>query len=1027
MFVPSLPTFHMASSFRLLSRALRPHPLLLTLAAVVLIGLLPLRGVAQPTSTSPEKAYADAVQLYEQRLFRKSQAAFASFRDDHPDHPAVPQALYLEARSALALDRERHAVRLFETLQSTYPAHPRAEEAQISLGQYFIDAGETTRGRRIMERIAREDPDSPNAPRAIYLLGAAEREDGNLDNAATYFERVLRRHPDSDIAPAAAYDLASTQVRLERFEEAAASFESLARQYPDSPYAQNLGTAVAEVYYELGLYDRVIEELRPQIDTLPPEERGRALFFLAESYNQRGDTENAIVFYRRIIDEPQNDAYLRPALYGMGWTHLNTDNPDQAADSFARVRTVATADEAQDTLSMKAAYYEAVAHARAGRSDRAAAGYRTVAETWPNGDLAAAATYERGVLEYRSEQYSAAAASFRQVVRQTPPEPLLGDAHYMLGNAYTALNDLDRALEAYDEAVQRDAAPDSVRREVQFQKAWTLYENGRFDEAGSAFLALARDGTGQRSRDALFWGGDCLYEQGDYVNAQRRFQQYLQQYPNGRHAAAARYALGWTHFRQRQYQPAASAFRTFLDAYREQDREIPYRQDARLRLADSYYALKQYDNAIAEYRRVDGQGVDYALYQTGEALSRADRNDEAIRTLRRLVDEYPDSPWRGEAQFRIGFIHFQSQDYAAAREAYQTLIRRQPSERLAARSQYGIGDTYYNAGEMQQAVDAYLVVLQDYPKSEFAPEAASSLQYALLASGDPDRAEQVIEDFARENPGSPMVDELRFRRAEATYQSGEVNRALQLFQRFIRTSSNDALLPEAYFYVGEIYANREEPNEARTYLQQLVDNYPNSSRRPEAALRLGDLSLEQNNPQSALEAYRVVAEDEDVNPELRAQALYGQSVALQDLGRRDEAEALLQRLIDANRGGPLLASARLGLGRLYATDGRTAQAEDLFRRVAENTDSETGAEALVRLGMLLQEQGQPREAIRELDRVSSLFPGYPEWVARSLLEQAAAYRQLGETGEATRIYDQVMSEYGGTPFAEEARTEKQAL
>ena len=91
-----------------------------------------------------------------------------------------------------------------------------------------------------------------------------------------------------------------------------------------------------------------------------------------------------------------------------------------------------------------------------------------------------------------------------------------------------------------------------------------------------------------------------------------------------------------------------------------------------------------------------------------------------------------------------------------------------------------------------------------------------------------------------------------------------------------------------------------------------MDRYPNSSRRPEAALRLGDIALEQDDPGTALSAYRVVSGDEQVNPELRAQAAYGESLALRTSGGGDEAEQLLQQLIDSNRGGPLLASADSG-------------------------------------------------------------------------------------------------------------------
>ena len=66
-------------------------------------------------------------------------------------------------------------------------------------------------------------------------------------------------------------------------------------------------------------------------------------------------------------------------------------------------------------------------------------------------------------------------------------------------------------------------------------------------------------------------------------------------------------------------------------------------------------------------------------------------------------------------------------------------------------------------------------------------------------------------------------------------------------------------------------------------------------------------------------------------------------------------------------------------------------------------------------------------AISELQRMPSLFAGYPEWVARSLLEQARAHRQIGQTGEANQLYEQVIREYSGTPFARTAGDEQEAL
>jgi TolA-binding protein len=102
-------------------------------------------------------------------------------------------------------------------------------------------------------------------------------------------------------------------------------------------------------------------------------------------------------------------------------------------------------------------------------------------------------------------------------------------------------------------------------------------------------------------------------------------------------------------------------------------------------------------------------------------------------------------------------------------------------------------------------------------------------------------------------------------------------------------------------------------------------------------------------------------------------------------------------------------------------------AQALYRRVVESSDSETGAEALYRLGRTLRTQGETQAAIRELERMPSLFAGYPEWEARALLEQARSYRALNQTGQAVQLYEQVQNRYSGTPFAQTASDERQSL
>lgn len=984
--------------------------------------LAPHTSRAQRSPDRPERAFAEALQLYNDRHYMQAAQAFETFRRNHPDAVNAPETFYYQAQAMLALDRQAEAVRLLTRLQRTYPSHPMARDARLRLGQYFFEEGDYAQARQTLEQVVADYSDRPEAAQALYQLGTMAREEGNMSEALSAFRRVVDRYPEAEVAPAALYEVGTTQVRLERYDAAAESFEELSEAYPDSPYVRTLGLALANVYYELGDYERLIEEVEKRRPNLAGEARERATFLLAEAHNHLGNSEDAIVYYRRFTENNPDSPYYRPALYGLAWNYHKQDSYQWAADHFARVHAGQS-----DHLAQKATYYEAANRYLDGQASEALALYREYVDAWPEGELADQAQYEIGMLLYEQRDWQAAQQAFARVIDRYPNSDRRGEAFYMQGSTFIALNNFDRALEQFDRAIALDAAPDALKHEVIFQKAWLLYDTGQYADAAPAFMEIyTSDAPEDRQRDALFWGAESFYQIGELDRAEQLFRDYLNSYSSGDHVAGAQYALAWTHFRQQRYDAAVQAFDRFLNMDADLEGSIPYQQDALLRLADSHYALKRYPEAVRIYRQVEGDAADYALYQTGQAFDLADRSDEAISALQQLVDEYPDSPWRDDALYRIGAIHFQNQDFQAAIEAYRRVIENYPDRPLAARAQYGIGDAQYNAGNLNASVDAYRRVLEAYPDSPFLSDAAGGIQYALIALDDPDRAEAIIDSFAVERPDSPIVDELRFRLAEATYQSGQTGEALASLRRFVRTSSNEQLLPEAYYYMGQIYANRNQPSEAQNYLRQVVFNYDQGTHRVEAALQLGDLYFQQEQYDRARQAYAKMAELAEDDATL-ARARYGESMALLEMGETQSAKTLLEEAVEAAGTAQAALPAQLGLARVHEQEGQTQQAETLYRSVVQEADGETGAEALYRLGSLLLDQGQPRQTITEISRMPTLFAGYPEWMARGYLLQARAYRRLGETGEATRLYDRVIQDYSDTAYAQTARREKEAL
>ncbi|MEM6338043.1 MAG: tetratricopeptide repeat protein, partial [Bacteroidota bacterium] len=212
------------------------------------------------------------------------------------------------------------------------------------------------------------------------------------------------------------------------------------------------------------------------------------------------------------------------------------------------------------------------------------------------------------------------------------------------------------------------------------------------------------------------------------------------------------------------------------------------------------------------------------------------------------------------------------------------------------------------------------------------------------------------------------------------------------------------------------------------YLKQLVERFPAAPARLEGQARLGALLLEQNRDQEALAVYESLDGAATGNPRYKAEALYGRGLALLSLGRAGEAESLLKAVVDATSiETPEGLPARLGLARVYQEQGRTSDALRLYEMVAEESLDETGAESLYRLGTLLTEQGLFTVALEELGKMPVLFGAYPDWEARGYLAQGQIYEQLGEGGNADRVYDLVLERFPGTDFAEEAERRKASL
>ena len=200
---------------------------------------------------------------------------------------------------------------------------------------------------------------------------------------------------------------------------------------------------------------------------------------------------------------------------------------------------------------------------------------------------------------------------------------------------------------------------------------------------------------------------------------------------------------GMEDFEDGKYKDAIKSFETLKDWYPFSKYAIL----AELKIGDSYYHLKEYEQAIFAYEEFENlhprnEAIPYVLYQIGlcyfEQMDTVDRDQsstrKALETFNRLIRTFPKN------------------EYARKAKAHRT-----QSHKILAGHDLYVGMYYYKSKRYKAALNRFKAVLSDYPDvgaHQFAlmliPECETSIKnISMKKNGDkrPDTSESTYKKF----------------------------------------------------------------------------------------------------------------------------------------------------------------------------------------------------------------------------------------------------------------------------------------
>ena len=228
-------------------------------------------------------------------------------------------------------------------------------------------------------------------------------------------------------------------------------------------------------------------------------------------------------------------------------------------------------------------------------------------------------------------------------------------------------------------------------------------------------------------------------------------------------------------------------------------------------------AIKLYSTLLKAYP--DYQRNDQVLYQLARAYETTGQPEQALATLDRVVQRYPQSPQMDEVQFRRGELLFSAKRYAEAEQAYAAVIKHGKGSSFYEQSLYKHGWSLFKQGMTEESLPSFGKVLDS---KLGAPRGAKGPQLESLKRAD----RELVEDT------------LRVMSVTFSYTDGSAS-----LDQFVTRQGDAPYSYLLYARLGDLYVDKQRFQDAATAYRAYVARDPYTDEAP-------NLSMQ------AIEAYR---------------------------------------------------------------------------------------------------------------------------------------------------------------------------
>ncbi len=937
---------------------------------------------------------------------------------DIVDDDIISTAEYYIAKSLEKLGNIDGAVNKYERFLQKYLHSEFRPLALYKLGTIYSDKNLFDKSREKLFELIANFPKHENSGSALYWIGDSYLLESSYAEAEQFLTEAIQAESNT-YKDYTVYSLASLNEKLKNYSEAVKYYDELLSYYKQSKLAPSAQMRIGICYFNLGEYDNVVIELSdPLINELSQKQRVEAKTILANSFYKLREYENAENTYEDILKYYPEEISKDKIRYGLAWVNFKTNNYSSAFTFFNEL-----SNSANDTIAMNSLYLSGECKRNLNEFDEALNIFKTLLEQ-DNSKFQERAQFNIGIIYFQKENFDDAEGYLLES-SDSEETDIKARSLTILGEIYLSQKNYKTAKDYFYSVKQLDKLDDNLLNRALLGLGISQYYLNDFENSLLNLNELISRNTRFEKSKVNFYLAEVYFARGEFANTLTHYNRIDES--DEQLSKEALYGKAYAYFNMKDFANSIYYFEDYLKSYSDDNNYF----DVNLRLAESYYGIKNFSKASDIYSKLfsgsnDRLNNDFAFYQYAQALFKADRTAEAIQALNDLQRRFRNSIYSDDSQYLIGWIHFQKGDFNKAIENYQLMFDKYPKSPISPISYYSIGDSYFNLGDYDSAISYYTQLIDKYPNTKYVFDAINGIQYCYIAKDEPDNAVSLIDIYIDNNPDSKFADQILFKKGEIYFSIGNYEKSVEGYKELINDYPQSSLVPNSYYWIGKSYLNVDKTEDAKSMFQLTADNYLKSDVGISSVLELGSIYNREKNHFKEIEIYDY-ALNEFENSSRVPEILYFKGVAQKLDGDVQAAYFTFDRILKYYQETIFSAKTKIELGKLELERESYENAELLFKELGAVRTDDIGAEAQYNYGITLFNQGKINEAISALVRVRSIFSTYDEWYTKSLLKLGECYIKLDDKRNAREMFRAVIRKHNNDAFGTEARQKLNSL